>query len=149
MAGNASALTATSGFGVSVTAAKSCTITAAATDIAFSTDYDPTSGTDNDSGSGSITFQCTKNTTWDAYITGTRQMVGAVNADPLDFELYTTAARNVVFPSASASGLVTATPASKDTVNTVNYYGRIGNGQDVSAPDTYSTAVDLVFTILY
>jgi spore coat protein U-like protein len=149
MTGTAMAATATSNFNVSVTAAKKCTITVAATDVTFATDYDPTSASNNDSGTGSITFQCTKNTTYDAYITGTRQMTGAAYGDALNFELYTTNARDTAFPGASGSGLVTGTPLSKDTNNTINYYGRIASGQDVSAPDTYATATPLTFTVFY
>jgi len=147
MAGTAMAATATAGFTVTATAAKSCSITAAS-DVVFATAYDPTSATDNDSGSASAVFRCTKNTAWDAYITGARAMTGGLG-DTLNFELYTTAARNVVFPNASGP-TVSGTAGSKNTDITVNYYGRIPNGQDVSAPDNYSTAVGgMILTINY
>ena len=147
MAGTAMAATATAGFTVTATAAKSCSITAAS-DVVFGTAYDPTSGTANDSGSASAVFRCTKNTAWNAYITGSRTMTGGLG-DTLNFELYTTAARTVVFPSATGA-TVSGTAASKNTDITVNYYGRIPNGQDVSAPDNYTTAVGgMVLTVNY
>lgn len=147
MAGTAMAATATAGFTVTATAAKSCSITTAS-DINFATAYDPMSATDNDSGLGTATFRCSKNTAWDASITGARAMTGGLG-DTLNFELYTTAARNVVFPNASGP-TVSGTSASKNSDITVSYYGRIPNGQDVSAPDNYSTAVGgMVFTINY
>ena len=145
--GSAMAATATAGFTVTATAAKSCSITTAS-DVNFAAAYDPTSATDNDSGSGAATFRCTKNTAWDAYITGARAMTGVL-LDTLNFELYTTAARNVVFPSVSGA-TVSGNAASKNTDITVNYFGRIPNGQDVSAPDNYTTALGgMVFTVNY
>ena len=148
MAGSAMAATDTAGFTVTATAAKSCSISGA-TDVVFATAYDPTSGTDNDSGSGTATFRCTKNTAWNANITGTRSMTGATNGDTLNFELYTTAGRTTAFP-AVAGATVSGTAGSKNTDITVNYFGRILNGQDVSAPDNYSTAVGgMVFTVNY
>jgi len=146
MAGTAMAVTATAGFTVTATAAKSCSITTAS-DVNFAAAYDPTSLTDNDSGSGTATFRCTKNTAWDAYVTGIRAMTGG--GDTLNFELYTTAARNVVFPNASGP-TVSGITVSKNSDITVDYYGRIPNGQDVSAPANYSTAVGgMVFTVNY
>jgi len=146
-AGAAMALTATAGFTVTATAAKSCSISTA-TDVVFGTAYDPTSGTDNDSGQGTATFRCTKNTDWDAYITGGRAMTGGLG-DTLNFELYTDLGRTTVFPNVT-NVVVRGTAGSKNTDITVTYYGRIPNGQDVSAPDNYSTAVGgMVFTINY
>lgn len=148
VAGTAMAATASLGFTVSATAAKSCSISTA-TDVVFATAYDPTSATDNDSGQGAATFRCTKNTTWDAYITGARSMTGTTFGDTLTFELFSDATRLAVFPNATPSA-VTGTSGSKNTDIVVDYFGRITAGQDVSAPDTYSTAIGgMVFTINY
>jgi hypothetical protein len=117
--------------------------------VIFGTAYDPTSATDNDSGSGTATFRCTKNTAWNAYITGIRSMTGATNGDTLNFALYTTAGRTTAFPAVTGA-TVSGTAGSKNTDITVSYFGRIPNGQDVSAPDNYSTAVGgMVFSVDY
>ncbi len=90
------AITKTNNLNVTASVAANCTITAV-TDVSFGA-YDPTSATDLDV-NGDITFRCTKNTSYKTYMVDTRQMVGAVNADNLDFELYSDAGRTTVFPS--------------------------------------------------
>ncbi|OGP49367.1 MAG: hypothetical protein A2Y79_09585 [Deltaproteobacteria bacterium RBG_13_43_22] len=102
------------------------------TDVAFG-DYDPTSATDLDV-NGDMTFRCTKNTAYKTYLVGTRQMVGAVNADNLDFELYSDAGRTTVYPIDNSGG---SSNAPDNSPITLTIYGRVTALQDVSV-DTYS-----------
>ncbi|MEW6186544.1 MAG: spore coat U domain-containing protein [Thermodesulfobacteriota bacterium] len=111
------------------------------TDVAFG-DYDPTSATPLDV-NGDMTFRCTKNTAYETYIVGTRQMVGAVESDNLNFELYTDAGRTTAF-LADNSGPTSNAPDNSPITQII--YGRIAALQDVSV-DTYSRA--LTITIEY
>ncbi|OGP49365.1 MAG: hypothetical protein A2Y79_09575 [Deltaproteobacteria bacterium RBG_13_43_22] len=125
------AATKTNNLNVTASVATNCNIISV-TDVAFGA-YDPTNATDLDV-NGDLTFRCTKNTAFKTYIVGTRAMVGAVNLDNLNFELYTDAGRTTVYPSTNAGGS-TVTPNNSPIISTI--YGRIPALQDASI-DTYS-----------
>ncbi|OGP51650.1 MAG: hypothetical protein A2Y79_07970 [Deltaproteobacteria bacterium RBG_13_43_22] len=108
-----------------------CEITSI-TDVAFG-DYDPLSGTNLDA-VGKMTFKCVKNTSYKTYLVGTRHMVGAVEADNLNFELYSDDVRTTVYPSDNSGG---STLSFNNGLITSMIYGRVPALQDVSV-DTYS-----------
>ena len=132
---SAFATTETQNLLVSASVANSCRITSVA-DVNFSTPYDPTDTSPNDSGQGNFAFRCTRGTNYDLYITGTRQMTNGT--DNLNYELYQEAARTNTWPSALPG--VTGTSASNAPV-TVGLYGRIAAGQDVGAGAYNGTVV--------
>jgi spore coat protein U-like protein len=105
------------------------------TDIAFGT-YDPTDPADTDA-DGDFTFRCSKNTAYDIYVTGTRQMTKG--ADTLNFEIYSDAGRTTVWPSTSPG--VTGTSAS-NAPDTRSVYGRVSALQD-AATGAYSGSVTI------
>jgi spore coat protein U-like protein len=139
MSGVAMAATATSSLNVSATVTKSCRVTGT-TAISFG-NYDPTD-TSNVDAAGDFTFQCTKNTNYSLYITGTRQMTDGSNN--LGFEIYSDAGRSTVYPAALA-GAITGTSAN-NSPDTKNLYGRISAGQDVP---TGSYSRSLTVTVEY
>jgi len=108
-----------------------CTIISV-TDVAFGA-YDTTSGTDLDA-VGDMTFKCVKDTSYKTYLVGTRQMVGAVEANNLNFELYSDAGRTTVYPSDNSGG---STLSFNNGLKISTIYGRVPALQDVSV-DTYS-----------
>ena len=124
---SAFAETATSSLQVSANVAASCRISSV-TNVVFTNPYDPTDPANNDSGTGDFSFRCTRGTSYDLYITGTRQM--ASGGDTLNFELYTNAARTTTWPSSSPG--VTGTSGSNAPI-TRDIYGRINALQDVQA----------------
>jgi spore coat protein U-like protein len=131
MSGVSMAATRTNNLNVTASVAANCNIISV-TDVGFGA-YDPTSATDLDV-NGDLTFRCTKNTAYKTYLVGTRQMVGAVNADNLNFELYSDAGRTTIYPSDNSGGSSNA-PNNSPITSTI--YGRVPALQDVSV-DTYS-----------
>lgn len=127
----AMAATKTNNLNVTASVAANCNIVSV-TDVAFGA-YDPTSATDLDV-NGDLIFRCTKNTAYKTYLVGVRQMVGAVNADNLNFELYSDAGRTTVYSSDNSGG---STNAPDNSPITSTIYGRVTALQDVSV-DTYS-----------
>jgi spore coat protein U-like protein len=125
------AATKTNNLNVTASVAANCNITLV-NDVIFGA-YDPTSATDLDV-NGDITFRCTKNTAYKTYLVGTRQMVGAVNSDNLNFELYSDAGRTTVFASDNSGG---STNAANNSPITQTIYGRVPALQDVSV-DNYA-----------
>jgi spore coat protein U-like protein len=125
------AATKTNNLNVTASVAANCNIVSV-TDVIFGA-YDPTSATDLDV-NGDLTFRCTKNTAYKTYLVGTRQMVGAVNSDNLNFQLYSDAGRTTAFPSDNSGG---STNAANNSPITSTIYGRVAALQDVSV-DTYS-----------
>jgi spore coat protein U-like protein len=101
-------------------------------DIAFGA-YDPLSETNLDA-AGRMSFKCGKGIAYKTYIVGTRQMVGAVEAENLNFELYSDDLRTTVFPSDNSGD---STVSFNNGLITAMIYGRIPADQDVSV-DTYS-----------
>jgi len=132
---SAFAATTTQNLLVSASVANSCRITSV-TDVNFSTPYDPTDASPNDSGQGDFTFSCTRGTNYDLYITGTRQMTNGT--DNLSYQLYQEAARSNTWPAALPG--VAGTSANNAPV-TVGIYGRIAAGQDVGAGAYNGTVV--------
>ena len=138
-AGTSMAATQTSNLNVTAAVQAACSISGH-TDVAFG-NYDPTSATDNDAGQGSMTFSCTKNTSYHTYITGTRSMSGG--GDTLNFQLYSDAGRTTAYPAILTGG---GTTAPNTNPITTNIYGRIPNSQNVGVAN-YTTI--LVATIEY
>jgi spore coat protein U-like protein len=117
---------------VTATVSRKCTITT--TDLAFG-DYDPLisnrsgAGSDLDS-QASITVACTAGAApivWISPGTAGRVMTGAGN---LSYELYSDAARSVVWPSTSGTAFSFGTSSGDPQTRTV--YGRIPRGQNVA-----------------
>ena len=133
--------TETSNLVISATVSASCRITSV-TDINFGA-YDPTDPTDLD-GAGDIRFRCVKGTSYDTYITGTREMNSVTSGDNLAFELYSDSGRTTVFPSANPSNPDTS---ANNGVVTTDVYGRVTALQDVGFGDDYT--VTLTATIEY
>ena len=125
------AATKTNNLNVTASVVANCNMVSV-TDIAFGV-YDPTSATDLDV-NGDMTFRCTKNTAYKTYLVGVRQMVGAVNLDNLNFEIYSDAGRTTVFASDNSGG---STNAPDNNPITQTLYGRVTALQDVSV-DTYA-----------
>ena len=116
------AATTTSPLTAQANVAASCTITGV-TNINFGT-YDTTSATPTDA-AGNFTFRCTKNTSYDLYIAGTRSMANATEG--LSYELYQDA-YSTTWPVGSP-GVTGVSPNNAPVVKTVN--GRIPTLQDV------------------
>jgi spore coat protein U-like protein len=130
------AATATNNLGVSANVASACHISSV-TDISFGA-YDPTSGTPLDA-AGNMVFRCIKNTSYKAYITGTRTLSGGT--DSLSFDLYSDSGHSAAFPADNSGGGTTApslSPITKDI------YGRIPISQDVGAASYSATLVATV-----
>jgi spore coat protein U-like protein len=142
MAGSAFAATVTDTFTVQVGVAAAYTISST-TVMDFGT-YDPTSAVNDDDGTATLTYRCTKATTTDTYITGVRTMVVV---DTLNFDLYTDAARTIAFPSAAGSGDTNNTSVSAVADITRTIYGRIAALQDVGVSAAYTR--DLTVTVEY
>ena len=125
-AAHAMAATDTSPLNVRANVNALCSIQSV-TDVDF-VDYDPTSAAPDDDGVGNVTFACTRNTTYDLYITGARTI--SDGTDTLNYQLYTDAGRSNAFPSLNPGNL---TPAADNNPISQDIYGRIPAGQDVQA----------------
>jgi spore coat protein U-like protein len=122
-----------------------CTVAAGQT-LAFG-DYDAvTYATDDLDLDGKITITCSKGATVHVTLsdggnyTTTRRMI--LSGNYLDYNLYTTSARDVVWRGATE---VTHTYAAKGDFD-VPVYGRVPQGQDPVAGDGYSDTVVATFT---
>lgn len=142
MAGSAFAATQTDTLTVQVGVAAACTISSTSV-MDFGT-YDPTSAVDDDDGTATLTYRCTKATTTDTYVTGARSMTVV---DTLNFTLWTNVGRTIAFPSAAASGDTNNTSVSAVADITRTIYGRIAALQDVGVSLAYTT--DLTLTVEY
>lgn len=130
--------------------------------------YDVLGGANLD-GTGSFTVTCTRSSgsggstsfTYTAKMldnTATRQLAPTSGADRISYQLYTTSARNsTVVWGDGTSGTTTFTGSlslpnnGSATSATINFYGRITGGQDVSAaapapPSTYSQTLMITVT---
>ena len=143
IAGSVMAGTATTSFTVQTNTIANCKITKAASTVDFGS-YDPTSGTDNDTGAGSFGFKCTKGTTYKIYITGARAMTSG--SETLNFELYSDSGRSAIFPSTNAAG-ISGNATSNGVEILTNIYGRIPKEQDVTASLTFNQT--LIATVDY
>ncbi len=119
------AATATSALSASANVASNCNIQSV-TNLDFGT-YDPTSAVADDDGAGDVKFRCTKGTSYQVYITGSRAMTNGT--DNLNFELYQETGRTTTWPSSNPG--VSGSAASNAQI-TKNIYGRISALQDVS-----------------
>ncbi len=131
--GAAHAATDTNALTSTVSVASICSISSV-TNLDFGT-YDTTSASNDDDGVGDVTFNCTKGTAYDVYITGTRTMTDGT--DTLNFNMYTDSGRTAAWATASPG--VTGT-AADNTAMTQNIYGRIDASQDVQV-GTYNGSV--------
>jgi spore coat protein U-like protein len=131
MSGVSLGATASINLNLSAPVISTCEITSM-TDVAFGV-YDPLSGTNLDA-EGKMTFKCVKNTSYKTYLVGTRQMVGAVAAENLNFELYSDDGHTTVYPSDNSGGSFVS---ENNGLKTSMIYGRVPALQDVSV-DTYS-----------
>ena len=104
------------------------------TDVDFGT-YDPTDPLPNTDGQGSVTFLCTKGSSYGVFIVRTNVMSGPV--DTLDYDLYTDATRLIVFPSATV-GTPDTSPGIAPMTRQI--YGKIPALQDAAA-GAYSESV--------
>jgi len=127
----AMAATQTATFNVTAAAVGNCRLTGT-TNVAFG-NYDPTDTAPTDA-TGSMTFRCTKGTTYWLYIVGARSMASTPAGENLTFELYTDTTRTAVFPAVKTGG---GTSAASNTAATQNIYGRIASEQDVTAGRTF------------
>ncbi len=144
MAAPAFAQTATANLNVSATVNKTCTITTTA--VAFGV-YDPvvTNASTALDAAGTIVVTCTKGagTRIDlglgANAAGSvRRMTGG--GDFLTYELYTDSGRTTVWGSGAGAGNTIGAAPSK-AARTVDVYGRVAAGQDVSAASYTDTVV--------
>lgn len=132
-AGVVSAATATSALSASANVAANCSIQSV-TNLDFGT-YDPTAAVADDDGNGDVQFRCTKGTSYQIYVTGSRAMSNGT--DNLNFELYQEVGRTTTWPSSNPG--VSGTSANNSPV-TKNIYGRIAALQDVGT-GSYSGSV--------
>ncbi len=139
-AASAEAAQTTSNINASVTVATKCMLSSV-NDVVFGTDYDPTDSSANQSGVGSFNMRCTKGTSYDMYISGTRQMTDGT--ENLAFEIYSDAFATA-WPGTSGSSVV----SSSNGIVSNNVNGEIAALIDVGA-GSYSTASPLVITIDY
>lgn len=145
---------------ISVTASVNANCTFASTPttaVAFGA-YDTVNATANDVGAGTIVARCTKDTAYTLALglgggTGAdysagRFMTGAVGLELLNYNLYTTAGRTVVFGDGTDSSSTVAGTGTGFGVafnQTTNVFGRIPALQNVE-PDTYSDTVTVDLT---
>ena len=131
-AGAVMAATATDTLTVQATCIDVCMISST-TDVDFGA-YDPTDPLPNTDGQGSITFRCTKGSTYEVYIVRNNVMNGP---DTLNYELYTDLARTAVFPSG-----LTGSPDTSACIASMTrqIYGKIPALQDAAA-GAYSESV--------
>ena len=134
-AGAVMAGSAATSFTAQTNAIAVCKITTSASTINFG-DYDPTSSSNNDNGTGSFGFRCTKGTPYKVYITPAARAMTS-GGETLSFELYSDAGRTSVFPNTNADG-ISGSSTSNGTEIITNIYGRIMAGQDVTAGNTFT-----------
>jgi spore coat protein U-like protein len=125
---------------------QTCSFSAGATPIAFGA-YDPGTAIPNDS-TGSFRYTCTSAKVKQVIVAlsaggagsfNPRQM--ALGAERLDYNLYSDAARTVIWGDGTGgSQTVTSTPAGATHGATVTIYGRIGAGQWVP-PGGYTDTI--------
>jgi spore coat protein U-like protein len=126
--GTAFAATASTSLSVTANVQDACRISSNPGTVDFGT-YDPTDTSPNIAGQTSFGYKCSKGTNYKVYITRTKQML--MGTDSLSYDLYSDAGRTVVFPAVAADA-TQQTSANNGEV-TVNIYGKIPAGQDVSA----------------
>lgn len=146
--GSAAAETTTSTFQVNATVLKSCEISAA--DLTF-TAFAPATAGGNEDASSSISVQCTNTTPYtialDAGTGGgdvtTERLMTGPGADTLSYNLYTDAARSVIFGDGVAGMALAGT--GDGSLKSEVVYGRIVKNQFVT-PGNYSSTVGVTVT---
>ena len=123
----AMAATATSGLNVSASVANGCNMISVA-NITFSNPYETMNPTANDSGAGSFTFRCTKNTSYKLFMAGIRTMTDSI--DTLTYELYKEFVRTTVWESDNTGS---STISGSNAPVSPGVFGRIPALQDVGA----------------
>ena len=131
-AGAVMAFTDTDTLTVQATCIDVCMISST-TDVDFGA-YDPTDPLPNTDGQGSVTFLCTKGSSYGVFIVRTNVMSGP---DTLNYELYSDVGRTAVFPSASVG---TPDTSAGNAPMTRQIYGTIPALQDAAA-GAYSGSV--------
>jgi spore coat protein U-like protein len=121
--------TATTNLSVTTNVQDACRISSNPGTVDFG-NYDPTDPSDNTAGQTSFGYKCSKGTNYKVYITRNNQMLMG-GADSLSYDLYSDASRTIVFPAIPADA--TQQTSANNGVVTVNIYGKIPAGQDVSA----------------
>jgi spore coat protein U domain-containing protein, fimbrial subunit CupE1/2/3/6 len=157
LSGRALAASVTDTFQVQATVNAKCTVSAA--DMTFATAYDGSLGAPNDSGQSDITVNCTKNAPYevglDAGVTAgatiaTRLMKNTLNADTMQYNLYTTAGRTTVWGNTQTVDTVTGTGNGLGVgqANTHTVFGRIPAGQTTLSVGTYQETT-ITATVYY
>jgi spore coat protein U-like protein len=119
------AASATSSIQVSATVSYGCSMQTPPADVDFGT-YDPALAKDNTSGSSSISFRCTKGTTYWTYIARTGTMAGS--GGNLTYDLYTNAERTRAWNTAKNGGGIISR---NNGVQKIGIYGKIRQLQDI------------------
>lgn len=142
------AATATTSFAVTATVLSSCAVTAAP--LVFGA-YDPAAGTAIN-GSNTLVVLCTTGTPYTVALgvgngpgatVATRKMGNLLNSDLLNYTLYQNAARSTQWGSTVGTDTLAATAAIP--ASTINVYGQIFSGQNVSA-GAYTDTVNVTVT---
>jgi spore coat protein U-like protein len=133
MTGAAFAAPATTNLSVTANVQDACRISSNPGTVNFGT-YDPTDTSDNIAGTTSFGYKCSKGTNYKVYITRNNVMTSS-GSDTLTYDLYSNTGRTTVFPATAAAA--TQQQSTSNGEVTVDIYGKIGAGQDVSS-DTYT-----------
>ena len=140
MTGAAFAASVSNNIQVQASVVDACRITTPATNFDFGS-YDPTDPADDTNGTSSISYKCTRNTTYWYYISRTNTMSSGSNS--LTYQLYTDAGWTIPWDTAK-TGLGTVSPNNGN--QTLDIYGKITAQQNVPAGN-YSENV--IVTIEY
>lgn len=145
------ATTTTTNLSVTATVSATCLVTASGGDVAFGL-YDPTSGTANDAGVGTVTVTCTNGTTYSIalgdgsyYSTGRRMRSSTTTYEYLSYGLYQEAGRTTLWGDGT-HGSVMSSLTGNGSAQAHGVYGRIPANQYVK-PDSYLDTV--VVTVTY
>jgi spore coat protein U-like protein len=142
------AATATSSLSVTATVTANCTVSTSA--LAFGS-VNVIGGTNVD-GSGGLTITCTNGTAWSA-AAGIGSGTGAsfasrrmtFSGNTLNYNLYTTAARTIVWGDGTAS-TATLSGTGTGTAQSVIVYGRVGSGQTSAPAGGYADTIAVTVT---
>lgn len=149
-AGSASAQPAQTTLNVTANVTANCSVTASAVDFS---NINPLLAQNFDA-TGSLTISCTSGAAWSAALgvgSGTsatyanRRMRLGATANMLNYSLYTTAARNVVWGDGS-SGTATVAGTGTGSAQTISVFGRIPSGQTTAPAGAYADSVTVTVT---
>ncbi|HEX9244152.1 MAG TPA: spore coat U domain-containing protein [Anaeromyxobacter sp.] len=151
LAAPALAAVATGTFNVTATVPATCKVTPGAADLAFAA-YDPTAAGNGATGSTTVSFHCTKGTSYKITLSTGSNSAGAVGTtramtaagDYLSYELYTDSGyANVWSSSAAAVAPNVVTGAGIPGVDSVTIYGAIPGGQYPTPSTSYTDTITL------